>query len=201
MRTGGSNSGRSRARVALLNLSMLLLSMLGTGVASAGADSNLAGAPEYQVKAAFLYNFLKFVDWPVIAPPAGAGFSPGPGVIPAKGGPIVIGVVANPAFADVLEQTVRGKTVNDRPVAVARLSKLAEARGCQEVFLSAPAPSSIPAAPGILTVGEEPRFLNAGGILSFYLEDSRVRFEINTEAAKAAGLHVSPQLLKLGRAR
>jgi YfiR/HmsC-like len=133
---------------------------------------------EDQVKAAFLYNFLKFVDWPPA--PADRAW--------------VIGVAGSNAFAATLEDTVREKSVNGRRVIVKRLASLADAHDCQIAFQVGPAPAPIPALPGVLTVGP-------GGILDFYIDDSQVRFEIRLEAAKAAGLHISAQLLKLARIR
>jgi hypothetical protein len=168
----------------MLWLSIVFLGLAWLSVPRGEADPALSTASEYQLKAAFLYNFLKFVDWP-----------------PPKGGPLAIGVVGNARFAEVLEQTVRGKTVYGGPVTVVRFAKQADVRGCQEVFIAAPAPANISLLPGVLTVGEDPGFLRAGGILNFYLEDNKVRFEISTEGAKTSGLHVSVQLLTLGKAR
>jgi hypothetical protein len=139
---------------------------------------------EYEVKAAFLFNFLKFVDWPA-----------------APDGPWIIGVVGANSFAGVLEDTVRGKTVKGFPVTVKRLPAISAAHGCHIVFVPATVHAAFAPPPGILTVGDDLHFLEAGGIVSFYLEDGKVRFEIQAEAAKAAGLRVSPQLLKLGKIR
>jgi hypothetical protein len=141
-------------------------------------------ALENQVKAAFLYNFLKFVDWPT-----------------AQDSPWVIGVVGSDAFAGILVDTVRGKTVKGYPVTIKRLTNLAGGGGCQIVFVPTPAQAVIAMPPGVLTVGGYPHFVDAGGIVGFYLEEGRVRFEIQAEAAKAAGLRVSAQLLKLSRIR
>lgn len=142
-------------------------------------------AIEYQVKAAFLYNFLKFIEWPA---------SP-------ENRPWQIGVAGPAELVEVLEDTVRGKVVNGRPVNVTRLANIIDARNCHIVYLASSVKGSVGGQTGVLTVGEDPHFLSAGGILNFYLEDNKVRFEINPEAAKSAGLHVSAQLLKLGRVR
>lgn len=140
---------------------------------------------EYQVKAAFLFNFLKFVEWP-----SGAASSPW-----------VIGVLGHDPFRELLGQTVHGKLVNGRPVEVRRYAKPADVKNCNILFIGRADSEQlgVPAQPGLLTVGEAPGFLKSGGIINFYIEDNRVRFEIKPSAANAAGLHMSSQLLKLGK--
>jgi hypothetical protein len=140
---------------------------------------------EYQVKAAFLFNFLKFVEWP----PASADV------------PWVIGVLGRDPFGETLDLTVRGKIVNGRNVDVRRYDKASDVRGCNILFIGRGdfERTGIPTQPGMLTVGESSGFLKAGGSISFYLEDNRVRFEIRPASARSAGLRVSSQLLKLGR--
>lgn len=164
-------------RVAICALAVALL--------GAHPGSLLAENLEYQVKAAFLFNFLKFVEWPPAAPDA----------------PWVIGVLGHDPFGETLEWTVRGKFVNGRKVAVRRYNKASDVKDCNILFLGRDYDerSGIPTQPGLLTVGESSGFLKAGGIVSFYIEENRVRFEIRPESARAAGLRVSPQLLKLGR--
>jgi YfiR/HmsC-like len=140
---------------------------------------------EYQVKAAFLFNFLKFVEWPA------AG----------NDSPWVIGVLGHDPFGGVLDQTVAGKIVNGRRVEVHRYARLSEVRDCNILFLGRTdfERMGTPVQPGLLTVGEAPGFLKSGGAINFYLEDNRVHFEIRPEVARSVGLHVSSQLLKLGR--
>ena len=140
---------------------------------------------EYQVKAAFLFNFLKFVEWPPSAPDT----------------PWVIGVLGHDPFGETLDLTVRGKIVNGRKVDVRRYDKASDVRDCNILFIGRDdyERTGIPAQPGMLTVGESSGFLKAGGAITFYIEDNRVRFEIRQASARSAGLHVSSQLLKLGR--
>jgi len=141
---------------------------------------------EYQVKAAFLFNFLKFVEWPAAA----------------NNSPWVIGVLGHDPFGELLDQTVRGKIVNGRPVEVRRYSRLGDVKDCNILFIGRAdfEHAGTPVQPGLLTVGEAPGFLKSGGVINFYLEDNRVHFEIRPEVARSAGLHMSSQLLKLGRA-
>lgn len=157
--------------------------LLGCSIPAAGGENRL----EYQVKAAFLYNFLKFVDWPDASGDA----------------PWVVGVVGRDPFGNYLEEAVRAKKVNGREVVVRRFARLAEVRDCHVLFI----PNTefrrvgVAAQPGLLTVGESPGFLDAGGVINFFIEDERVRFEIRPEAARGSGLHISAQLLKLGSVR
>jgi YfiR/HmsC-like len=141
---------------------------------------------EYQVKAAFLFNFLKFVEW----------------LPAANDAPWVIGVLGHDPFGKVLDQTVAGKIVNGRPVEVRRYARLSEVKECNILFLGRAdfERTGTPVQPGLLTVGEAPGFLKSGGAINFYLEDNRVHFEIRPAVARSVGLHVSSQLLKLGRA-
>jgi hypothetical protein len=140
---------------------------------------------EYQVKAAFLFNFLKFVEFP----PAG------------NDSPWVIGILGHDPFGDVLDNTVRGKLIAGRPIEIRRYARAADVKDCNILFIDRTDSESLgtPVRPGLLTVGETPGFLKSGGIVSFYLEDNRVRFEIHPLAAHSSGLRVSAQLLKLGR--
>jgi hypothetical protein len=167
-------------------LSAIAIALLTIQPVSAADDDRL----EYQVKAAFLFNFLKFVDWP------GA---------PADS-PWVIGILGRDPFGGVLEQTVRGKTVNGRAVEVRHYGRLADVKECNILFIGRADFERVVTPtqpflqqPGLLTVGEAPGFLKSGGIINFYLQENRVHFEIQPSAAHSAGLHVSAQLLKLGR--
>jgi hypothetical protein len=140
---------------------------------------------EYQVKAAFLFNFLKFVEWPPVSGDA----------------PWVIGVLGRNPFGEKLNQTVRGKVVNGRAVEVRQYARLSDVKDCNILFISRAEFEKVGAIvqPGLLTVGESSAFLKSGGAINFYLDDHRVHIEIRLEIARAVGLHVSAQLLKLGR--
>jgi hypothetical protein len=140
---------------------------------------------EYQVKAAFLFNFLKFVEWP----PAAAD------------SPWVIGVLGRDPFQGAMEDTVRGKIVSGRRVEVRHYARPEDVKDCNILFIGRADSERMttPVQPGMLTVGESPGFLNSGGIINFYLDDNRVHFEIRPEIAHAAGLRLSSQLLRLGR--
>jgi hypothetical protein len=143
---------------------------------------------EYQIKAAFLYNFARFVDWP-----------------PPNAGPVVIAVFGRDPFGDALERTVHGKAIDGRPFVVRRTSRLEEVKQCQILFISSVekkrTASILSAVRGeaILTVGEYREFLEEGGGVSFSTENDRVRFDVNLRATRDAGLHLSARLLNLAR--
>jgi hypothetical protein len=156
----------------------LLLVLLG----APGAAAQPLG--EYEVKAAFLFNFLKYIQWP----PAPAG------------SPLNICVAGRNPFGDALVRTVEGERIDGRPVR-ARVILEPEA-GCHLLFIPDGANSSayLRAARNTptLTVGESPGFLARGGVINFVLDGTTVRFEIDAEAARRTGLEVSSRLLRLG---
>jgi hypothetical protein len=153
-----------------------------------------AGAPtatkEYQIKAAFLYNFTKFVEWPADR-------------FADATSPIVIGVLGKNPFGDELEKIVSGRTVNGRSITIVQLQTAAEIRPVHAVFVADGEESLVGkqisplASAGVLLVGESDRFLGLGGTVRFTNVDDKVRFEINMAAAEQGGLKVSAQLQKL----
>ncbi|HVT35363.1 MAG TPA: YfiR family protein [Nevskiaceae bacterium] len=148
---------------------------------------------EYQIKAAFLYNFTKFVEWPA------SSFA-------SDNSPIIIGTYCADPFADELAAIVAGRKVYNRPIAVRKLGSGEEARSAHLVFVCADNDArvgSIESAVGrqpVLTVGESDTFDAAGGIIRFVAENDKIRFEINADAAAHAGIRISAQLQKLARA-
>ena len=146
-------------------------------------------AEEYQVKALFLYNFAKFVDWP-------------PNM---RADPICIGILGDDPFGDALDQTVKGKTVNGRNFVVKRLQRQEDGEGCHIVFISASEKKKVRAILNglgrcnVLTVGDVEGFAAAGGVINFEIVDSKVRFEVNIDAAERAGLKLSSKLLNLAK--
>jgi hypothetical protein len=145
---------------------------------------------EYEVKAAFLYNFARFVEWP-----AEPGHDPG--------APFVIVILGHDPFGAVLDETVAGKTVGGRPIEVRRVPRVDEAREAQIVFVASSERPNLTAIlkalerPGLLTVGDSDGFALQGGAINFTVQARRVRFEINPAAAEQARLKMSSQLLKL----
>jgi hypothetical protein len=147
-------------------------------------------ADEYQVKAAFLFNFAKFVEWPADA-------------FKGSDDPITICVLGQNPFGTALEEVVRDKTVGSRAFVVRDVPNAQHASKCQIVFVSASerkrSHSLLEDLKGhsILTVGETEDFTSNGGVINFKLKDARVRIEIDLGAAERAKLRISSKLLSL----
>ena len=148
--------------------------------------------PEYQVKAAYLFNFLKFVEYP------GESFAD-----PLA--PIVIGVVGDDPFGNALPQVVIGKTVQGRDLVIHVYRSGEDLRGAHILFISASERKRLPTilaslhGSSVLAVSDASGFLDAGGMIQFLNENDRVRFAINTDATSRAKLKVSSKLLSLAR--
>lgn len=173
-----------------LRVALLGLLLLGHRVAL-GADPPVS--KEYQVKAAFLYNFTKFIEWP-------------PQSFSRTTDPIVIGVLGHAALGTELQRIVQGRRVNGRGIVVKQMEAVDDARSIHLLFVSASEDarlaglaSAIARSP-VLSVGESPSFATSGGAIIFVLDDDKVRFEINIASIERAGLHVSAQLQKLATA-
>lgn len=144
---------------------------------------------EYQVKAAYLYNFAKFVKWPVGAQPAGATFN--------------ICILGTNPFGNTLASTVADEKLDGKSIALHQISTPAEATDCAIVYIGRSEQSRLSsllpalAKQGVLTVSEAPRFSAQGGIIGFVMDGGRVRFEVNLAAAQKAGLTLSSELLKV----
>lgn len=174
----------------LFRWSLLLLSLL-DGSAGFGQDNPPS---EYHVEAAFLYHFASFVTWP-------------PQAFDSEHSPITIGILGEDAFSEELENTVRNKTMNGRAFQVVRLEPraVAQAKQCQIIFIGSSERkrmSEILEAlknTSVLTVSKMEHFTQSGGMINFVLDDKKVRFEINDDAARRAGLKISAKLLNLSR--
>ncbi len=148
---------------------------------------------EYQVKAAFLFHFTQLVDWPEDTPTDSSDS-------------LFLCTVDPDPFQGALEGIVAGKAIGNRTLKVRHLKRADETSGCQVLFLGKAQGKRIPglladlhSAP-VLTVGETPGFLEAGGMIGFVIEENKVRFRINLEAAKSARLKIGSRLLILAQA-
>lgn len=155
------------------------------GLAGASAMVEARQLGDAQVKAAFLFNLAKFVQWPT-----------------EEAGPLVIGIAGDNAFAEVVSQTVLGRAVNGRTFQTRRLSGGDDPSRCDIVFISAMRSHDeddwLQRVRGpVLTVGESTRFLRSGGMVRLYAEGQKVRFQVNQGNTETAGLKLSSQLLTL----
>lgn len=146
--------------------------------------------PEYQVKAAFLYQFTQFIEWPANA------FAEGQA-------PLVIGVLGDDPFGAYLEEIVRGEMANGHPIVVQRYREADEIGPCHVLFVS---PSEEHRLEEIfaytqdrplLTVGDIDGFASAGGMVQFVTEEGRIRLRVNADAASSVDLRISSRLLSL----
>ncbi|PYX78736.1 MAG: DUF4154 domain-containing protein [Acidobacteria bacterium] len=144
---------------------------------------------EYQVKAAYLYNFGKFVEWPANMTVSDSSFN--------------ICVLGQDPFGPTFGTTIAGENIRGKNVLLKRLSKAQEAFGCHILFISSSEQvhlKDILAAldkASVLTVSDMPQFTRRGGMIQFVTEENRVRFEVNLTSAERNGLTLSSQLLKV----
>jgi hypothetical protein len=160
------------------------------GAATLFATQSSGPRSEYEVKAAFLLNFTRFIEWP-------------PEAFADEGGGFSICVLGEDPFQNALDQVVEGESVRGRRVVVSRVKRPPGAKSCQVLFIGKGEKdvSGILSGvgPGVLTVGEQPGFLRDGGIINFALEGRHVRFDINQRAAANASLTISARLLNVAR--
>jgi hypothetical protein len=147
---------------------------------------------EYQVKAAFLFNFAQFVEWPT-------------NTFTNAEAPFVIGVLGDDPFGNALEETIRGETIKNHKLVILRSKRAEDLQNCQLIFVSKSEHAheaeilSRCTARKILTVSEIQGFANHGGIINFFADGKKIRFEINPATAEREGLKISSQLLSLGK--
>jgi len=145
---------------------------------------------EYQLKAAFVYNFAKFIDWP-------------PKAYSSPQSPFAICILGDDPFGSLIDDALQGKVVADHPVVIQRDKEAAAARRCQIVFVSASEKRRLTEVldafkgANALTVGDFDGFAARGGTIELSVQDSRIRFAINPAAADDAGLRISSKLLAL----
>lgn len=159
-------------------------------LASFAARAAPAPPGEYQVKAAFLYNFAQFVEWPAAA-------------FADARAPLVIGVLGEDPFGRALDATVQGETVGNRPLVVRRYRDVEEIDTCHILFISGSETPRLErilrelAGRSILTVGDSEDFARHGGMIRLFTERNRIRMRISVSAAEVGRLTISSKLLRL----
>jgi hypothetical protein len=148
---------------------------------------------EYNVKAAFLYSFGRYVEWPKDA-------------FAERSGAFVIGVCGEDAFGQVLDRIAQSKTIQGRRIIIQKMATIEELQPCHILFVSRSIPTPQQTTiinkmrdNATLLVGEVPGFAERGGGVNFFLEGGTVRFEINVEAIRQEKLLLDAKLLNLGK--
>ena|SRR5688572_18463798 len=145
---------------------------------------------EYQVKAAYLYGFGRFVEWPATAAVTGDGA-------------FVLCVLGEDPFGRLLDQAAEGAVLKNQPVRVRRIDRPEDGGACDTLFVGASEQARLPRILSVLgrrpvlTVGDSPEFAQRGGMIGFSMEGSRVRFTVNLAAAQGAGLMLQSELLRV----
>ncbi len=182
---------------AVLSILVLLTAMLGAANPVIAADSDSPVSVEYQIKAAFLYRFIKFIEWP-------------DEVLPDTQRTITIGVLGESPMNKTL-QSIEGREVKGHKLAIKRFGGLQDLESCDVLFIGRPERDSdleesllrqaLSKLKGTstLTVSEIEGFAQLGGIINFIIVENKVRFEINLKAARDANLKISSKLLRLAR--
>ena len=146
---------------------------------------------EYHVKAVFLYNFARFIEWP---PEPGQGSQ----------SPFIIGILGKDPFGEGLD-LLKGKAIQGRELVIKRFPRLDDLEKCHILFISASEKNQLPKILKAvekfktLTIGDVEGFTQAGGSINFFIEEQNIRFEINLKASQRQGVKISSQLLKLAR--
>lgn len=144
---------------------------------------------EYEVKAAFLYNFMKFIEWPAES---------------LANTTIIVGVLGEDPFGTAID-AIQSKTIREKKLIIKRIKSFQDVKDCHILFISSSEKKHLSqifeALKGlsILTVGDTEEFAQRGVIINFYLKEKKVHFEINVEAARRAGLKISSKLLNLAK--
>ena len=179
---------RAGQRQFAATLALLILLPLRIASGNPGADQ------EYALKAVFLYNFCRFIDWPTRA-------------FGSPDEPMVIGVIGDNPFGKLIEETVKGETLRGRRIRVEYYRRSSDIGGCHVLFVGASemgrADEIIAAVSGrsVVTVGESDAFLDRGGMIALVADQNRVRLRINPARLRAEDLAASSKLLRVAEIR
>jgi hypothetical protein len=178
---------KGNAKKILTIMFMLMVVTAGHGTPSASAESRMPS--EYQVKAAFLYNFAKFVEWPETA-------------LSSSMAPLNICILGKNPFNASLDD-IRDKTVSGRPLSIRMNPDIEKLDQCHILFICASEKNQLSYIiqrlnnASVLTVADMEGFTSAGGMINLVMQDNKVSFDINLKSARLAGLKISSRLLKL----
>ena len=187
-----SGTGLPEKRSAGSRLGGLILALLIAVVFVHDVPAQEHVQSESAVKAAFLFHFAQFTEWPA-------------STFKDAATPLTFCTLGADPFQGELERSLSGETIGKRPVRVFYVTRIAQAQDCQIIFAGADEGTQIPALLAslknfpVLTVGETEGFAQHGGMIGLYLEEKKMRFEINLRSAETAKLKISAKLLALAR--
>ncbi|MEO7523062.1 MAG: YfiR family protein [Ferruginibacter sp.] len=147
---------------------------------------------EYQVKAVFLFNFTRFVDWPSAA-------------FESTNSPFIIGILGDDPFGNYIDETVSGESTGGHPIIIKRYKTVKDIDNCHVLYIHSVDDESIrliiadTKTKNVLTVSDANHFASLGGVIGFFLENNKIRMQINQEAAKSASLNISSKLLGVAK--
>lgn len=152
-------------------------------------SAQTAGDREYQIKAAFLFNFTQFVEWPPVA-------------FPETGTAMVIGILGENPFGKYLDEMISGEAANGHPLEIQQYKNVNEIKTCHILFINLPQAKmkeALTALKGqsILTVSDDNNFIQMGGMIRFVTRKNKIQIQIEPERAKNAGLMISSKLLNV----
>jgi len=156
------------------------------------ASTQASSPNEYAVKAAFLFHFAQFVEWP-------------DGVFQTASSPVVYCTIGEDPFQGALDETLKGKTIDARALQVRHLKDGSEAQGCHVAFIGKIGKRRVTdelanlGSNPVLTIGETEEFVKNNGMIAFCVEENKIRFDINLQAAERANLKISSRLLALAK--
>lgn len=171
---------------------VFIVALCAIAVVASGRLAAQASKPtEYEVQAAYLSNFGRFVEWPAGTPDKD---------------PFYVCVLGQDPFGALLDAALKGESIGGVPLEAKRIAEPAEAANCRIIYVNPAKENQVRAAlaalknTSALTVGENADFIRYGGMIQFVLDGNRVRFEINLAAAQRARLALSSELLKVAAA-
>jgi len=168
----------------------MILAFVGTLWIVSGISAQKLKPTDSEVKATYLYNFARFVEWPANAEST-------------KSDSFAICVLGRDPFGQALDATVAGETLGGKAILVKRVSKPQDALSCRVLYISSSEENRLIAdfaaldKAGVLTVSDIPQFAQHGGMIQFVLDGNKIRFEVNLARAEGAGLSLSSELLKV----
>jgi hypothetical protein len=186
----GISRGRGPCRCQRLLLWLASVLAAWALIGPASLQGQHSKPPEYEVKATYLYNFSRFVEWPAQG-------------VQEQSDTFAICVLGDNPFGPALKATVAQETIAGKKVVVKEIPTLQDAVGCRVLFISSSEDKQLKeilanlGTASVLTVSDLPKFTQRGGMVQFVLEGDRVRFEVNSASAERAGLTLSSELLKV----